>query len=147
MNNIYESNKSEKPALYRAGPIRGIKEFIPRVFGTKHLDIFKNKPFIYVTSDISFAAGFCFGWSNDEGFHFSKDNKYQPWTLIVPKKFRNRLLNKCSMYKVDNSSFIKIPKITTPEYICPSPVKVIEEYQFNSCLLCLKEYNVRLKVI
>lgn len=140
------SNRQEKPALYRSGPISGIKVFHPREFGKRHDQSFKNRPLIYASSDINYAAGFCFDWSDNEGFKFGKSNK-GPWTLQIPKQFRYKLLNKCSLYKVVNTDFFPVPKVTVPEYYTVESCKVLEETVFNTCLICLKTYNIKLVFI
>jgi hypothetical protein len=130
--------------MYRSGPKQNIKIFEPRNPSKTHNKLFKNKQIIYVSNDISYAAGFCFEWSDDEGFKFGRYNN-GPWTLEIPKKYKNRLNQKCSMYEVNNKPFKKI-NIKTPEYYSTEPVKVIKETKFKSCYDCLKKYNVVLKI-
>lgn len=132
--------------VYRSGPIRCIKEFIPRLVDKTHDDKFKSFPVLYASSDPSYAAGFCFDWSDDEGFIFSKSNK-DPWTLTVPKKYRDRLHNKCSLYKLDGSLFTRIPNLKTPEYMTKHICKVLEEKKYNSSYECLKDNVVKLKFV
>ena len=64
----------------------------------------------------------------------------------MPKKYKNKLNHKCSMYELENNTFKKI-NMRTPEYYSIEPVKVVKEIKFNSCYKCLKKYNVILKII
>ena len=128
--------------MYRSGPVQNIKVFRPRTPVKTHSKTFKNKikDFVYATNDISFAAGFCFYWSIDEGFKYGRNNN-GPNTLEVPKKYKNRLNQKCSMYEVENSTFKKMIN-NHSEYYSTEPVKVIKETKFKSCSDCLKKCNI-----
>jgi hypothetical protein len=137
----------ERKKMYRSGPVQNIKIFRPRTPVKMHNKTFKNKikDFVYATDDISFAAGFCFYWSNEEGFKYRRNNN-GPLTLEVPKKYKNRLNQKCSMYEVTNNTFKKMIN-NYAEYYSEKSVKVIKEIKFDSCYDCLKKYGVVLKVI
>ena len=133
--------------MYRSGLIQNIKVFRPRTPVKTHSKTFKNKikDFVYATDDPSYAAGFCFEWADSEGFIYGRWNN-GPWTLEVPKKYKNRLNQKCSMYEVENSTFKRLDT-KTPEYYSIEPAKVIKEIKFKSCYDCLKKYGVVVKVI
>ena len=131
--------------LYRSGSIQDIKIFSPKNPIKTHNKSFDNKQLVYATDDIEYAAGFCFSWSNSQGFEFGRIDQGS-WTLEVPKKYKNKLNHKCSMYELENNTFKKI-NIRTPEYYSIEPVKVVKEIKFNSCYKCLKKYNVILKII
>ena len=130
--------------MYRSGPIQNIRIFDPRNPNKVHNKMFKNKQLVYATNDIEYAAGFCFEWSDNEGFSFGRINK-KSWILKVPEKYKNRLNNKCSMYELESDIFKKI-NIKTSEYYSTESVKVIREIKFKSCLECLNKYNVVLKI-
>ena len=140
---VLESIKKKK--MYRSGPVQNIKIFLPRNPDKMHSKTFKIEDLIYATDSINYAAGFCFEWSDSEGFKHGKSND-EPWTLEVPKKYKNRLNQKCSMYEVESSTFERL-NTKTPEYYSIEPVKVIKEIKFKSCYDCLKKYGVVLKVI
>ena len=133
--------------MYRSGPVQNIKNFLPRTPVKMHSKTFKNKikDLVYATDDISFAAGFCFYWSNEEGFKYGRNNN-GPLTLEVPEKYKNRLSQKCSMYEVNNNTFKKMIN-NYAEYYSEKSVKVIKEIKFDSCYDCLKKYDVVLKII
>jgi hypothetical protein len=146
---VFESIKKKK--MYRSGPVQNIKLFSPKKPIKTPLThkSFKNKQLIYATDDIEYAAGFCFDWADDDGFKFDwvdKVNHQKPWVLEVPKKYKNRLNQKCSVYELENNTFKRI-KVVDPEYYSIKPVKVIKEIKFKSCYDCLKKYGVVLKVI
>lgn len=140
---FFESTKY----LYRSGPEQNIKTFKPQknITGNTYIKNDLNK--IYATDDPSFAAGFCFYWADQEGFSFGSNNRYSgPWILKVPKQYKSRLNNKCSMYIIDGTKFKKV-KGNIPEYISTENSKVIKEIKFNNCYDCLKKYGVVLKII
>lgn len=140
-------NEAKENKLYRSGPEQNIKIFKPQKNITQNTWAKYDLKKIYATDDPSFAAGFCFVWSDQEGFNFGSNNRYSgPWELKVPKKYKNRLDNPCSMYTIDGSNFTKL-KIRTPEYTSIKPVKVIKEVKFNTCWDCLKKYKVIVKII
>jgi HAD superfamily hydrolase (TIGR01509 family) len=143
LNYIQESNKPIR--MYRSGPVQNIKVFLPRTPVKSHSKTFKNKikDLVYATDDISFAAGFCFYWSNEEGFKYGRNNN-GPLTLEVPEKYKNRLSQKCSMYEVNNNTFKKMIN-NYAEYYSEEPVKVIKEIKFKNCYECLKKYKVQVK--
>jgi hypothetical protein len=132
--------------LYRSGPEQNIKIFSPQknLIGNTYIKSDLNK--IYATDDISFAAGFCFYWSNNEGFNFGRNNYSDFWTLKIPKKFQKRLNNKCSMYIINGNNFKKL-NIKTSEYISNSSAKVIKEIKFKNCWDCLLKYNINIEII
>lgn len=130
--------------LYRAGKEQNIKTFYPRKPISSHNNN-KNIPLLYATDDISFASGFCFDWSDNEGFKFGKINN-NPWTLHVPTKYLYKLEQKCSIYILKQDNFIKL-KTKTPEYITYQPTNVIYEIKYKNCLQCLKQNNIILKEI
>ena len=139
---LFLESKTSK-YLYRSGPEQNIKIFKPQknITGNTYIESDMNK--IYATDDISFAAGFCFYWADNEGFSFGSNNRYSgPWILKIPKKYKNRLDKSCSMYYLDSSGFTKA-KIDTPEYISNNSAKVIKEIKFNTCWECLDKYKVK----
>jgi hypothetical protein len=144
-NQLVLESIENKKQMYRSGPVQNIKMFNPRNSSKSHNKLFKNKQIIYATDNISYAAGFCFEWSDNEGFVYGRWNN-GPWVLEMPKKYKNRLDSKCSMYELENNTFRKF-NIKTPEYYSTKPVKVIKEVKFRSCYDCLKKYGVVLKVI
>ena len=147
MKNVLEGylNTIQK-IIYRSGPIQNIKSFNPRKPDKAHSQLLKNKDIIYASDDSSFAAGFCFIWSDKDGFKFGRYNN-GPWTLEVPNKFKDRLNSECSMYELESESFKKFKDIKTPEFYSIIPVKVIKEIKFKSCYKCLNNYKVILKII
>jgi hypothetical protein len=133
--------------LYRSGLIQNIKIFKPQKNITQNTYISHDINKIYATDDISFAAGFCFTWSDQEGFSFGSNNRYSgPWILKVPEKYKDRLNNKCSMYVIDGTNFTKV-KGDIPEYISTESAKVLKEVKFNTCWDCLKKYKVIVNIV
>lgn len=128
---------------YRSGPIQNIKIFNPRIPDKKHESDF-IKQVIYVTNDPSFAAGFCFNWSDNDGFKFGRSNN-GPWTLNIPEKYIIDLNQKCSMYILKGNA--KSFNIKTPEYYFDYPIEVFKEIKFNNCFDCLKTYNVKVNIM
>jgi len=139
-------DKNNQNVLYRSGPQQNIKIFKPQKSekNIAYYNTIKSFNKIYATDDISYAAGFCFDWADEEGFIFGKN--HSPWVLKVPKKYKSQLNNSCSMYKIDGTNFIKAKGTTTPEYISIEPAKVLKEIKFNTCWDCLKKYKVIVKI-
>ena len=132
--------------LYRSGSTQNIKLFNGKILNSTHDIKYKNIPLIYATDDISYAAGFCFEWSDSDGFDYGKINN-QNWILRIPKRYQNKLNVKCSMYYLDTTNFTKIKKISTPEYLSDQSAKVLKEIKFNTCWDCLDKYKVKVILI
>lgn len=107
-----------------------------------HKESLKTQKVIYATNDPSYAAGFCFDWSDSDGFKFGRINN-KVWTLFVPNSFKHLLNSSCSMYTI-TGDFEKITELKTPEFLSYSNCKVIKEVKFNSCYELLKNYGTNL---
>ena len=141
-NLIFENNIPK--LMYRAGPTQNIKIFNPKKLETTHDSKFKNQSIIYTTDDISYAAGFCFNWSDKDGFEYGQINNGR-WILKIPESYKHKLDDKCSMYVLDGSDCKRL-NTNTPEYYSTKSLKVVKEIKFNSCYECLNKYNVNIRI-
>ena len=82
--------------LFHASPTQGLKFLDAKETKSTHLKV--NKPYIYATDEVSYAAGFSFDWGNNEGFRFGSEDYGKPWELQVPRKHAHRLKAPCSIY-------------------------------------------------
>jgi len=131
--------------MYRSGPVQNIEMFVPKKPKKTHTKKSINSNIIYASSDVNYAAGFCFDWSDIDGFSYGKYND-GPWTLEIPNKYIKFLDNVCSMYTLNGENFKKI-NITTPEYYSTCFEKVLNEKKFKNCYDCLNYYKVLYKII
>lgn len=127
--------------LYHASEKQGLRQLRPEYSKTR---IKKNIKGVYASNDESYAAGFCFNWSEDEGFEFGRINNGK-WTLEVPKKYKNRLDKPCSIYTV-GGNFNKI-NIGTPEFVSDENVKVLSEEKFDTAKDCLEKNGVEIRIV
>ena len=73
--------------LFHASPTQGLKFLDAKETKSTHLKV--NKPYIYATDEVSYAAGFSFDWGNNEGFRFGSEDYGKPWELQVPDERTN----------------------------------------------------------
>ena len=142
---VFPDLAAQNMKMYRSGHTQNIKMFNPKNPDKAHNKQFRSKNLIYATNNPSYAAGFCFDWFDKEGFRFGRINQ-NPWLLEMPKKYKNRLNQKCSFYELESASFKKID-VRTPEYYSEKSVKVIKEIKFDSCYDCLEKYKVQIRFI
>ena len=101
---------------YHGSPDQGLKFLDPQKTTSTHLK--KIKPYVYVTDDKSYAAGFCFPWSNNEGFRFRSESETgNDWTIEIPRKYAHRLKKPCSIYYIKEGGFKKVYGMPTPEFL------------------------------
>jgi hypothetical protein len=128
---------------YHASPTQGLKYLDPKKTKSTHLKT--NKPYVYVTDEIEYAAGFCFDWGNNEGFRFGDFGTTEKplWRLSIPRKYVSRLKAPCSMYIIkSNINFRKVYGIPTPEFYTTSKVPIFKEIKYKTARDCLNAYNV-----
>ena len=131
--------------LYHASDIQGIKILDPEKNMSSHLKVLKR--YVYATDDKSYASGFCFDWSSNDGIRFGQYKDNGPWVLQIPKKHLNMLKNKCSIYTIDSSGFKKVYGLPTPEFYRKEKVSVLSEEKYNSAKECLEKNNTVIKVM
>ena len=129
--------------FYHSSPTQGLKYLDPKLTKSTHLKT--NKPYVYVTDDIGYAAGFCFDWSSNEGFRFG-DNNDGNWVLEIPRKHISRLKTPCSMYIIRGDKFRRVYGMPTPEYYTSSKVKIFKEIKYKTARDCLNAYNVEVLI-
>jgi hypothetical protein len=132
--------------FYHASPDQGLRFLDPSKTKSTHLK--EVKPYVYVTDDKSYAAGFCFHWSNNEGFRFGSESETgSDWTLKIPRKYMDRLKRPSSIYIIRESGFRKVYGQDTPEFYKAGKVKIAQEERYKTALECLKRNNVNVKFI
>jgi len=147
-------NMNAADVMFRAGPERGIKRFLPRkpVTWPSTLDVSKVNPYVMLTSECTYAAAFSFDWSETEGFRLEQSDDGRFWTLTVPNEFKDRLQQPCSMYSVSTRTPVTFfgevaPGVTTPEYISYTPCTVVREQKFPTAEACCIAHHVTLKYV
>jgi hypothetical protein len=131
--------------LYHASPNQNMKYIDPAKQQTGVGDSYKNIKQVYASPDKSYAAGFCFNWSDDQGFRYGRVNN-GPWELKVPPKYAQRLNHPCSIYTVELNGFGNL-NLSTPEYASKIKVKIISEEKYMSGLECLKKNGVKVSIL
>lgn len=130
---------------YHASEKQGLKFLNPEETKSTHLKTLK--PYVFVTNDKTYAAGFCFPWSNNEGFKYgSKSETGSDWVLEIPKKFIDRLKNSCSLYYVSEDGFRKVYGVATPEFYKKGKVKIEKEEKYRTAAECLKKNGVTVRI-
>ncbi len=130
--------------FYHASPTQGLNFLDPRKTTSTHLA--NSKPYVYVTDDPTYAAGFSFEWSNNEGFRFGSNSEdFGDWFIEIPSKYKSRLSAPCSMYHIRNQGFRKVYGAGTPEWYSKSRVAIFKEEKFRRAIDCMNKYNVQIK--
>jgi len=131
--------------LYHASPTQGLKELDPKESASTHLKTLKK--YVYASDDKSYVAGFSFEWSSRDGIRYGQWEDDGPWVIQIPKRHLHRLKTKCSIYTIDPMGFRKVYGMPTPEFYSKNIVKVLSEEKYKSCLECLKQNKVEIKVV
>lgn len=131
---------------YHASEKQGLKFLDPGETKSTHLKTLK--PYVFVTDDKTYAAGFCFPWSNNEGFKYGSESETgSDWVLQIPRKYLNRLKNPCSLYIIKESGFRKVYGMPTPEFYKKGKVKIFKEEKYRTAAECLKKNRVQVRII
>jgi len=134
------------PILYHSSSKQGLKYLDPAETQSTHLKHLKN--YVYASDEKSYSAAFCFEWHSVEGFKYGKEDKTSPnWVLQIPKRFEERLKQKCSLYYVSSKGFKKVYGATTPEFVSKEKVEIIKEERYKSARDCLEKNNVEVVII
>jgi hypothetical protein len=132
--------------FYHASEKQGLKFLDPQQTKSTHLKA--SKPYVYVTDDKSYAAGFCFPWSNNEGFRFGSESETgSDWTIKIPRKYMDRLKKPASIYIITDGGFRKVYGVDTPEYYKNGRVNLAKEERYRTAMECLKKNNVNIQII
>jgi len=131
---------------YHASEKEGLKFLDPGKTKSTHL---KNmKPYVFVTDDKSYAAGFCFNWDSKEGFSFGSDSATgSDWYIKIPRKYLDRLKKPCSIYHINDTGFRKVYGVSTPEFYKKGKVKIAKEEKYRTAAECLKKNGVAVRII
>jgi hypothetical protein len=131
---------------YHASDKQGLKYLDPKETKSTHLK--SLKPYVFVTDDKVYAAGFCFPWNNNEGFRFgSKSETGSDWVLKIPRKYLDRLKKPCSIYYINEGGFRKVYGLPTPEFYKKGKVKIAKEEKYRTAAECLKNNGVEVRII
>jgi len=133
--------------LYHASPQQNLKFIDPSKQQTTSniTDAYKKKKEVYASDDKSYAAAFCFNWSEQQGFRYGRVNN-DPWELKVPPKYAQKLNHPCSIYIVDTKGFIDL-NMSTPEFVSKTKVKVLKEERYKTGHDCLRKNGVKVSIL
>lgn len=146
MNNYlnFLTEGSPHRTFFHASPTQGLRFLDPKETKSTHLKTVKS--YVYVTDDPTYAAGFSFEWSNNEGFRFGSNSEdVGDWYIVIPNKYKNRLKTPCSMYHIKDQGFRKVYNMNTPEWYSKTRVRIFKEEKFKRAIDCMHKYNVDIK--
>ncbi len=125
--------------LYHGSTTQHIKTLEPRERYTPQGKI--DYSAIYATPLPAYAAAHSFAWSTDEGVDLQvRDNQV---FLTVPQSFKERIQVPVSIYKISANGFTHTAEETTGyTWHTTSPVEILEEVQYPSVEVALKELGV-----
>jgi hypothetical protein len=142
MRFLTEGTRVQK--FYHASPDQGLKVLDPTKTQSTHLK--EIKPYVYVSDSRAYAAGFCFQWSDNEGFQHGSNSKMgDDWIIKIPRRFADRLKTSCSLYTITDNGFRKVYSVPTPEFYKSGRVRIAKEEKYKTALDCLKDNRVTVK--
>ncbi len=129
--------------LYHGSTTQHIKKLEPRKRYTPAGKIEYSA--IYATPVPGFAAAHAFPWSSDEGISLDVSEK-DGVELFVPKKLQERLQVPISIYKISAEGFEHTKEEESGyTWHITTPVEVIEEIQYSSVEMALRELGTRVE--
>lgn len=125
--------------LYHGSTTQNLKTLEPRKRYTPQGKI--DYSAIYATPLPGYAATHSFPWSSDEGVDLEViENKI---SFSIPKILAERLQVPISIYKISNENFEHTQEeVTGYTWHTTQPVEIIEEKQYESVEIALKELGV-----
>lgn len=130
--------------LYHGSTTQNLKILEPRRRYTPQGKI--DHAAIYATPLPGYAATHSFPWSSDEGVDLDVDeNKI---SFSIPKILMERLQTPISIYKISNENFEHTQEeLSGYTWHTTQPVEILEEKQYESVEMALKEFNVDFKYV
>lgn len=130
--------------LYHGSTTQNLKTLEPRKRYTPQGKI--DYSAIYATTLPGYAATHSFPWSSDEGVGLDVDE--EKISLSIPKILAERLQTPISIYKISNENFEHTQEeLTGYTWHTTQPVEILEEKQYESVEIALKELGVDFRYV
>ena len=143
--NSYLNEIQSPQKMYHASPHQNLKAIKIREAEKQSQRGLKN--LIWGTPDKEYAAMFCIPATSSLGFRkgIYKGDKHR--TFEIPKKYISWLKRPCSIYEVDPKNFKREAGRKTPDWISNKDVKILNETKYKTAKECLKNNNVKIRII
>lgn len=128
--------------LFHGSTIQYLRELNPSFNITTHDEILGR---VYATSIREVAVAFSFRWCNVDGVRFGIID--EQLLLSIPKSFKEKLNNPCSIYILDSDSFLPTKNVFIGEYISKECQIVVREIQYQSVIEALDSNGVNYEII